>query len=174
NTFQPNRGLSPDTRGTPFATVTNTAGGLITGTLVDPDGGVGQALVNTLNLPGGPGCEAGGDMMGPYGYQLWGVANSKYACAWDYPAAQVMQQPQESLQALGRATFKISDNHRCYAEAMGSRVESNRQFEAQQITSSATDSPSTLGPDTWYPLTDYTRETYDMIYNALADYFGTA
>jgi len=174
NTFQPNRGLSPDTRGTPFATVTNTAGGLITGTLVDPDGGVGQALVNTLNLPGGPGCEAGGDMMGPYGYQLWGVANSKYACAWDYPAAQVMQQPQESLQALGRATFKISDNHRFYAEAMGSRVESNRQFEAQQITSSATDSPSTLGPDTWYPLTDYTRETYDMIYNALADYFGTA
>ncbi|MEL1263313.1 TonB-dependent receptor plug domain-containing protein [Pseudoxanthomonas putridarboris] len=173
NTFQPNRGLSPDTRGTPFATVANIAGGLINGTLVDPAGGVNQALVNTLNLPGGPGCEAGGDMMGPYAYQLWGVANSRYACAWDYPAAQVMQQPQESLQALGRATFKINDNHRFYAEAMGSRVESNRQFEAQQITSSATDSPTTLGPDTWYPLNDYTRDTYNMIYDALAGYFGT-
>jgi iron complex outermembrane receptor protein len=93
NTFQPERGLSPDTRGTPFATVSNIAGGLINGTLVNPAGGPNQALVNILNLPGASGCESGGDMMGPYAYQLWGVANSRYACAWDYPAAQVMQQP---------------------------------------------------------------------------------
>ncbi|WP_334178442.1 TonB-dependent receptor [Pseudoxanthomonas sp.] len=174
NTFQLDRGLSPDTRGTPFATVSNIAGGMITGTLVNPAGGPNQALVNILNLPGGPGCEAGGDMMGPYAYQLWGVANSRYACAWDYPAAQVMQQPQESLQALGRATFKISDNHRIYAEVMGSRTESNRQFEAQQITSSATVAATTLDPSTWYPLNDYTRDTYNMVYNALASYFGPA
>ena len=32
NTFQPNRGISPDTRGTPFANVTNTTGGIINGT----------------------------------------------------------------------------------------------------------------------------------------------
>lgn len=177
NTFQPERGLSPDTRGTPFATVSNIAGGLINGTLVNPAGGPNQALVNTLNLPGGPGCEAGGDMMGPYAYQLWGVANSRYACAWDYPAAQVMQQPQESLQALGRASFKISDNHQFYVEAMGSRTESNRQFEAQQITSSASTAASALGPSTWFPYLPNDAQalaTYNMIYNALANYFGTA
>ncbi|RZA33221.1 MAG: TonB-dependent receptor, partial [Lysobacteraceae bacterium] len=174
NTFQPERGLSPDTRGTPFATVSNIAGGLINGTLVNPAGGPNQALVNTLNLPGGPGCEAGGDMMGPYAYQLWGVANSRYACAWDYPAAQVMQQPQETVQALGRATFKLGDSHQFYAEAMWSRSESNRQFEAQQITSSASTLPSALGPSTWYPLNANTVDTYNSIYNALAGYFGTA
>ena len=188
-TFQPNRGLSPDTRGTPFATVTNTgtvgnthgiirspglnaAGSPIAGTLTDPAGGGGQGFINILNLPGAAGCESADEMMGPYAYRIWGLANSKYACAWDYPASQVMQQPQESLQALGRATFKISDNHRLYAEAMGSRTESNRQFEPQQITSSASTAATALGPNTWYPLNDYTRQTYDMIYNALAGYFG--
>lgn len=174
NTFQPERGLSPDTRGTPFATVTNSTGGLINGTLVDPAGGANQGLVNILNLPGAAGCESGSDMMGPYAYQLWGVANSKYACAWDYPAAQVMQQPQESVQGLGRATFKIGDNHQFYAEFMGSHTESNRQFEPQQITSSTSTAASALGPSTWYPLNEYTQETYDMVYDALADYFGTA
>ena len=174
NTFQRNRGLSPDTRGTPFATVTNATGGLITGSLVDPAGGANQTLVNILNLPGATGCESGGDMMGPYAYDIWGVPGSKYACAWDYPAAQVMQQPQESVQFLGRATFKINDRHQVYFEAMGSHVKSNRQFEAQQITSSTSTAASALGPTTWYPLNAYTQATYDMVYNALADYFGTA
>jgi len=177
NTFQPERGLSPDTRGTPFATVTNIAGGIITGSLVDPAGGGNQGLINILNLPGAAGCEAGGDLMGPYAYRLWGVANSKYARAWDYPAAQVMQQPQESLQALGRATFKISDNHRFYAEAMASRSESNRQFEAQQISSSTSTAATALGPDTWFPYLPGNAQalaTYDMVYNALASYFGPA
>ncbi|MFT4256306.1 MAG: TonB-dependent receptor [Pseudoxanthomonas sp.] len=173
NTFQADRGLSPDTRGTPFASVTNATGGLINGSLVDPAGGVNQTVVNTLNLPGASGCESGGDMMGPYAYDLWGVAASKYACAWDYPAAQVMQQPQESWQFLGRATFKLGENHQFFAEFMGSKVESNRQFEAQQITSSTSTLASALGPSTWYPLNEYTQDTYDMIYNALADYFGT-
>src|SRR5690606_19824657 len=36
DSFQPERGLSPDTRGTPFATVFNLAGGLVNGTLADP------------------------------------------------------------------------------------------------------------------------------------------
>ncbi len=174
NTFQPERGLSPDSRGTPFATVSNIAGGLINGTLINPAGGPNQALVNILNLPGAAGCESGGDMMGPYAYQLWGVPNSRYACAWDYPAAQVMQQPMESVQALGRATFKIGDSHQFYAEAMWSRAESNRQFEAQQITSSVSTLASALGPSTWYPLNANTAETYNQIYNALAGYFGPA
>ena len=168
NTFQPNRGLSPDTRGTPFATVTNTSGGIINGNLPDPAGGGNQTMVNILNLPGGPGCEAGGNMMGPYAYQMWRVPASKYACAWDYPAARVMAQPVESVQALGRASFKIGESHQFYVEAMGSRVESNRQFEYQQITSGTSGS---LNPSTWYPLNDFTRDTYNTVYEALREFF---
>src|SRR3546814_12518085 len=36
NSFQPDRGLSPDTRGPPFATVFNQNGAIIVGSLVDP------------------------------------------------------------------------------------------------------------------------------------------
>lgn len=168
-TFQPNRGLSPDTRGTPFATVTNSAGGIINGTLRDPGGDANQAFINILDLPGGQGCEAGGDLMGPYEHQMWGVASAKYACAWDYPAARVMQQPVDSVQALGRASFRIGESHMFFVEGMGSRVRSNRQFEFQQITSGTS---GTLNPSTWYPLNDITRGTYDMVYDAIYDYFS--
>ena len=173
NSFQPGRGVSPDTRGTPFATVTNVAGGLINGRLTDPAGGGGMSNVNILNLPGGAGCESGGPNMGPYDYRLWDSASLKYACAWDYPAAQALQQPQESLQFLGRTTFKIGEAHRFYAEAMASHVVSRREYEPLQLSSNAS-STAVLDPSTWYPLNASTKPTYDRIYNALANYFGTA
>ncbi|MFT4178974.1 MAG: TonB-dependent receptor [Thermomonas sp.] len=172
NSFQPDRGVSPDTRGTPFATVTNATGGIINGSLTDPDGGGAMRYINILNLPGGAGCESGGPNMGPYDYRLWDSASSKYACAWDYPAAQALQQPQESVQFLGRTTFKIDETHRLYAEAMASRVVSKREYEPLQLTSSAS-ATAVLDPSTWYPLNANTQATYDMIYDALADYFGT-
>lgn len=172
NSFQPDRGVSPDTRGTPFATVTNAAGGIINGSLQDPDGGGSRTNINILNLPGGAGCENGGPAMGPYAYQLWEFSGAKYACAWDYPAAQPLQQPSDSLQFLGRATFKIGENHRFYTEAMGSKVTSRREYEPQQLSSSAS-ATSVLDPSTWYPLNDYTRETYDGVFDALAGFFGT-
>src|SRR5690606_25625113 len=122
NSFQPDRGVSPDTRGTPFATVTNAAGGIINDSLTDPDGGNTMRYINILNLPGGAGCENGGANMGPYDYRLWDGGSSKYACAWDYPAAQALQQPQDSVQFLGHATRKLGGDHEFYVEAMSSRV----------------------------------------------------
>ncbi|WP_395643663.1 TonB-dependent receptor plug domain-containing protein [Rudaea sp.] len=172
NSFQPDRGVSPDTRGTPFATVTNAAGGIISAPLPDPAGGGGQRYINILNLPGGGGCANGGPNMGPYDYRLWDGSSSKYACAWDYPAAQALQQPLESMQALGRATFKFGENSQFYAEAMGSRVVSRREYEPLQLSSSAS-ATAVLDPSTWYPLNADTQATYDKIFNALAGYFGT-
>ena len=177
NSFQPERGLSPDTRGPLFATVGNLAGGLVNGSLLDPADNTRVTWVNTLDLPGGPGCEAGGEMMGPYDERIWAVPGFRYACAWDYGRARTIQQPVDSLQFVGRATFKLSDNHTAFVELMGSQVESKRQFEAQQISSSI---PSTTNPASAaialdaYPLNDLTRATYDRIYNALLGYFGPA
>ena len=175
NGFQPDRGLSPDTRGTPFATIFNLAGSLTGAGLVDPATGEVVNGVNTLNIPGGAGCEAGGDMMGPYDYRLWSTTAtniaSRYGCSWDYPAAAVMQQPQESVQLIGRATFKVGQSHEAFVEFMGSDVDVNRQFEPNQISSSAT-ATATFNPDTWFPLNDLTRETYDMVYDGLAGFFG--
>ena len=174
NSFQADRGLSPDTSGTPFATVTNLAGGLISGNLVDPRDGALISRPNILDLPGGAGCEAGGDMMGPYDERIWAQTVNRYACAWDYGRARTIQQPVESVQFLGRATFMLSDNHQAYVELMGSDVKATRHFEAQQISSSVPTTPTAAATALdAYPLNDLTRETYDMVYNALADYFGT-
>ncbi len=174
NGFQPERGLSPDTRGTPYATLFNIAGSMTGTTLRAPDGATVNG-VNPLNLPGAAGCEAGHDMMGPYDYRLWATTAtnvaSRYGCAWDYPAAAVMQQPQESVQFIGRATFKISDRHQAYAEFMGSEVDVNRIFEPNQISSSGT-ATAAFNPTTWYPLNDLTRSTYNSVYDAMAGYFG--
>lgn len=168
NTFQPERGLSPDTRGTPFATVFNNSQTNLIGSagLTDPAGGGNMSAINILNLPGAAGCESGGDMMGPYGYRLWGVAGSKYACAWDYPQAQSILQPQESIDFVSRATFAVADNHEVFIELVGSRVEVAKSFEAYQVSPSAT-----FGPSSWYPSTGV---SYDLVYNALAAYFNPA
>lgn len=109
--------------------------------------------------------------MGPYDEVIWASPGFRYSCAWDYGRSRVLQQPVETMQFVGRATFKISDNHQMYFEAVGSEVESRRHFEAQQISTSVSTALNSLDP---YPLNDLTRSTYDMVYNALADYFGTA
>ena len=65
---------------------------------------------------------------------------------------------------------------RAYFEAMGSEVKATRHFEAQQLSSANTarGTAASLDAGTWYPLNDLTRDTYNMIYNGLASYFGTA
>ncbi|MEF9978528.1 MAG: TonB-dependent receptor [Thermomonas sp.] len=169
NSFQPDRGLAPDSRGTPFATVVSGTNTLIGAGLRDPASALTKTSINTLDLPGGAGCENGGDMMGPYDDRIWASPGASFACAWDYGRARTIQQPVETLQAIGRATFKIGDNHEFFAEFMGSKVTSKRQFEAQQLTTSINASATQLDA---YELNATTKPTYDAIYNALTAYFG--
>lgn len=174
NSFQPERGLSPDSRGGPFATIGSSAGTLIKGNLTAPDGSA-QNWVNTADLPGGIGCEKAGDLMGPYSDDIW-TSSFRYACAWDYGRARTLQQAADTKQLIGRFTYKISDNHQFYIEAMGSEVESKRRFEALQFTTaipSTTNAVSAAGTLDPYPLNPLTKSTYDAIYNALHDFFGT-
>ena len=169
NSFQPDRGLSPDSRGTPFATIVNGANGLIGAGLKDPASTLTKTSINTLDLPGGAGCENGGDMMGPYDDKIWASPSASFACAWDYGRARTIQQPVQTLQGIGRATFKIGSNHEFFAEFMGSQVTSKRVFEAQQISSSVNASATQLDA---YELNANTQATYDANYNALLNYFG--
>ncbi|MGX9718745.1 TonB-dependent receptor domain-containing protein [Stenotrophomonas acidaminiphila] len=169
NSFQPDRGLSPDTRGTPFANIVSGTGSMIGGGLKDPASGLTKTTINTLRLPGGAGCENGGDMMGDYGDKIWASPGASFGCAWDYGRARTIQQPVDTVQGIGRATFKVGDNHEFFAEFMGSKVTSKRQFEAQQITTSINATGTQLDA---YELNANTKATYDAIYNQLHDYFG--
>ena len=173
NAFQADRGLSPDTHGSPFATVVNNAGSLIgSAGLIDPVGGPRQTRVNVLGLPGAAGCESYGENMGPLDYRMWNYPGSRYACSWDYPAAAVIIQPQDSVDFIGRATFRVGSAHEAYVELTASRVEVAKSFEPNQITSSTSTAATALGPTTWYPRNAITQTTYDAVYDALAAYFG--
>lgn len=170
NSFQPDRGLSPDTRGTPFANIVSGTGSMIGGGLKDPESGLTKTTINALRLPGGAGCENGGDMMGDYGDKIWASPGASFGCAWDYGRARTIQQPVDTVQGIGRATFKVGENHEFFAEFMGSKVTSKRQFEAQQITTSINASATQLDA---YELNATTKATYDAIYNQVLGYFGS-
>ncbi|MBN9787263.1 TonB-dependent receptor [Pseudonocardia sp. TMWB2A] len=165
NTNQPERGLSADTRGTPIATIFSIGangifapnGSLLAGTAV-PNGGV-----NTLDLPGGAGCDSVEGGMA-YDELLWGAPTARYACAWDTGRAAVLQQPLQTLTYYGRATVKLGD-HQAYAEITGSDAESRKIFSHNQY------SGNTAALPLYYPLNNVTQSTYNGIFNQLVAAF---
>ncbi len=141
NTFQPDRGVSVDTRGTPFATILPLAGTafpsaastpLIPGsTTIRASGGI-----NVLDLPGGPGCNAI-DGMAPYDPVLWAFPQAEFACAWDTGRAAVLQQPLQTLTWMGRAVARVGD-HEIYAEIVGSDADASKRFSNLQLVPNTT------------------------------------
>jgi iron complex outermembrane receptor protein len=186
NTFQPNRGVSPDTRGTPIATVFAissiktglTGAGQTNGNgPLDPQNAALRVNgVNYVDLPGGPGY-AGLDGMGPYDELLWNSAASKYGSAWDTGRAAVIQQPVKNTNLVSRATFRVADKHRLYVEGVVGRSESNKSFSPNQWSSSTAANTTALDGKTTVPNPLFnmaypsTGASYNKVFNALAKFF---
>jgi iron complex outermembrane receptor protein len=189
NTFQPNRGLSPDTRGTPIATIfaITTLNSALSRDNIDNTGrSTGPADpqnpslrvngINYIDLPNGPGY-AGLDGMGPYDEMLWTSPASKYGSAWDTGRAAVLQQPVKNTNIVARGTYKLAERHRVTVEGVFGRSESDKIFSPNQWTSgtgattTALDGRTTL-PNPFlnmaYPATG---ASYTRVFNALASYF---
>ena len=182
NTFQVNKGLSVDTRGTPFATIfplgastaTTINGATPNGTLV-PSVTAQQPFVpgsttiranagiNVLDLPGNRGCGVI-DGMAPYDDKLWDFPQAQFACAWDTGRAAVLQQPVQSTNLVTRATFRLG-NHQLSAELLGSRVESAKRFSNLQL------SPNTTTQNFAYPRNADSAAVYDRLINELRPFF---
>ncbi|MGZ5199751.1 MAG: TonB-dependent receptor domain-containing protein [Telluria sp.] len=164
NTFQPSRGLSVDTRGTPFGTVFATSlGPNLFGTKA-PTATNGQVYngVNILNLPGGLGC-ATFDGMQAYDAKLWNDATTAYGCAWDTGRAAVLQQPVHNDNGVVRATFQHGE-HQMFVELVGSDVRVAKSFSPNQISPSS----STFNGSSFYPSTG---AAYNTVYNSLVKVF---
>ncbi|HEX9173630.1 MAG TPA: TonB-dependent receptor plug domain-containing protein, partial [Telluria sp.] len=168
NTFQPDRGVSVDTRGAPFANVFATTVGP---SLLARTGGNGPTLpggtqtfngISLLDLPGGAGCNSI-DGMGPYDEKLWDTASAAYGCAWDTGRAAVLQQPVEATNGLARATFKLGE-HQLFAELVGSQTTVRKSFSPNQISPSG----STFNASSFYPSTG---AAYANVYNKLVAVF---
>ncbi|HVM37860.1 MAG TPA: TonB-dependent receptor, partial [Sphingomicrobium sp.] len=141
NTFQVNRGLSPDTRGTPFATIFPLAGTFFpdaNSTPVIPGTTNTRASggLNVLDLPGAEGCGviAG---QGAYDHLLWNTPTAALACAWDTGRAAVLQQPLKTLTWYGRGVAQFGD-HEVFTEAVGSDATAMKRFSNLQITPNTT------------------------------------
>ena len=189
NTFQPNRGLSPDTRGTPIATVfaISTLHSAISRDNIDATGrGTGPADpvnptlrvngINYVDLPGSLGY-AGLDGMGPYDEVLWNSAASKYGSASDTGRAAVIQQPVKNTNVVARGTFKLADRHQLFVEGMFGRSESNKSFSPSQwtsgtgLTTTALDGRTSVPNPLFNMAYPSTCASYNRVFNALVGYF---
>ena len=165
--YQPDRGVSPDTRGAPIATLfaVGTAAqpgqytvlsrdnlndlGRRTGPIDFATPGLVVNGINVLDLPGQAGCQSV-DGMSPYQEALWASPAAKYGCAWDTGRAAVIQQPIKSTNLVSRLTFKLGE-HQLFGEAVLGRAESAKSFSPNQITSGTTTATTGLPNGTGVP-----------------------
>ena len=171
NTFQVNRGLSVDTRGTPHASVfaiaqldtilsrKSSTGPIQPGTTQQMGGGI-----NVLDLPGQAGCTAM-DGGGPYDEALWSVPSAKWACAWDTGRAAVIQQPVKNTNLVTRGTVKLGD-HLLSAELVRGKSESAKSFSHNQISTSGVTTSATYNV-VW----PSTGANYDFVFGEIAKVF---
>ncbi|MDO9284063.1 MAG: TonB-dependent receptor [Aquabacterium sp.] len=134
NGFQPERGLSPDTAGAPFASQTGGAGTGIGATFTLPTTGTQTYnRANLLSLQGICDLVPG---MSQYQSALWNSPGARWACAYDYGGAAMLIQPVERTNLVGRGTWAIAPDHTAFVEAVVSRSVATKQFEPYQITTS--------------------------------------
>jgi iron complex outermembrane receptor protein len=138
NGFQPDRGLSPDTAGAPFASQTGLAGTAIGATFMTPGLGTGTQTFNRANLLSFLGQCDTIENMSQYQFALWGAGGARYACAYDYGGAEVLIQAVERTQGVGRATFQINNDHTAFVELIGTKTKAEKAFEEYQITTTGT------------------------------------
>lgn len=137
NTFQHDRGLGVDTRGTPFATIVNLAGTSFATSSAFPlvPGSATQKAtggINVLRLPGQAGCDAVQDQ-DIYDTQVWGNPGNGLACSFDTGKNVYLQQKLNTLTYYGRATARLG-SHEIALEVTGSSANSDKRFSPVQIT----------------------------------------
>jgi iron complex outermembrane receptor protein len=167
NTFQPDRGVSVDTRGTPFATIVplgvgpstplgtiinnSAAAPVLPGSTIRADGGI-----NPLDLPGGGGCNQI-DGMQAYDTRLWNFPQAEFACAWDTGRAAVLQQPIKTVNFVTRGVLRLGE-HELAAELT---------FSNLQLT------PNTSTQNYAFPRNAASAAVYDRVFNQLVAVFPT-
>jgi iron complex outermembrane receptor protein len=155
NTFQPNRGVSVDTRGSPFANVFGVSPTSYGKTLLGTNAsGVAAATgtqlyngISLLDLPGGKGCNSI-DGMAAYDEKLWDTPGAAYGCAWDTGRAAVLQQPVENNNGLARLTYQPASTScsSSWSVRKSRRPRASRQTRFRRRPSTSRTARSTRAP----------------------------
>ncbi len=137
NGFQPERGLSPDTTGTPFANQLTGAGTALGTGFKVPGNTTNFLQANPLSFQGKCDTIAG---MSQYQTALWkdvtSPARTTYSCAYDYGADYVMSLPIERANLMSRGTFQLAPDHRAYVEVVASNTKATAELTPLQISTS--------------------------------------
>jgi iron complex outermembrane receptor protein len=137
NGYQPQRGLSPDTTGTPYANILTGANTALGTGFKMPGDPTTYLQAGLLSLQGKCDTIPG---MSQYATDLWkdvtAPVRTKYSCSYDYGGDYVMSYPVERTNAVSRGVLKINDNHRATVELMGSRTEATASLTPVQISTS--------------------------------------
>lgn len=131
NGYQPDRGLAPDTTGTPFATIGASSGTALSGYYTLPGDSTRYNKANLLALQGD--CSAGTDMVA-YRGDITGFNNNNKACAYDYGKQWSLMQPVDRYNLVSKVNFKLSPDHMLTAEVVASHTESAVEYTPIQIT----------------------------------------
>ncbi|MET0983615.1 MAG: TonB-dependent receptor [Telluria sp.] len=122
--FQPQRGLSPDTTGTPYANQLTGAGSALGTGFKMPNDANTYLQANPLSFQGK--CDSV-EGMSQYQTALWkdvtSPLRSTYSCSYDYGGDYIMQSPSEQANLLLRGSYKLAPDHKVFVEAIGSRSE---------------------------------------------------
>ncbi len=177
NGFQPERGLSPDTTGTPFAN--QLAGtGTALGTNFTIAGDPNKYLqANPLSFQGKCDTVPG---MSQYQTELWKDVTSplrtKYSCAYDYGADYVIQIPVKRSNGLLRGSIQLAPGHKMFIEGLASRTDATSIFTPAQVsTTLANKNAYPVGGPYYQDLTPYIAtfdKTKPIIYKWRATPFG--
>ena len=143
NANQPDRGLSTDTTGTPFATQTGRPGSAIGASFRLPGNTQAYTRANLLSFQGKCNTIPG---MSQYEYVLNDFAAARYGCTFDTGSTAVLQQPNERTNFVSRGTFKLNSETTAFVEAVASRSVAKNQFEPLQLTTAGTLA------NAWYPV----------------------
>jgi iron complex outermembrane receptor protein len=137
NGYQPARGLSPDTTGTPYANILTGAGTALGTGFKVPGDSTNYLQANPLSFQGK--CDSI-EGMSQYVTELWkdvtAPTRTKYSCAYDYGADYVISFPVERTNAVSRGTFQLSPEHKVFVELLGSRSEATAELTPVQISTS--------------------------------------
>ena len=139
NGNQPERGMTQDTIGAPYAAIR-----VINGTALPSNGpstrayfpgdAQGYNAINPLALQNKCDSVPG---MSAYRADITGIFQRNKACTWDYGGQWSLMQPVDALNFVGKGTFALGKNHTAFAEVSASQVKSATEYTPIQLTSSA-------------------------------------
>ena len=133
NGYQPERGLAPDTTGTPYANVAQ-VGGTALGTRVTTYPGFPNGSYNRVNLLA---LQKRCDILpNQYAYRgdVTGFLNAEVACVYDYGKDWSLMQPVDRINLVSRGSFRLGADHTAFVELVATQTKSAVEYTPNQIT----------------------------------------